>query len=156
VEAAGRAAWLGLALVSAVVGTSAGCVRWVDIKPTELPKLNPAPAPDGTQVVVETIAHVERPDGKQVEISGPFHADVTTTGAGVMRFKHPVYSGLQNGTLVIEGGNRVQTPIPLADVTRVQVSQSSTGRTMLTVALAVGAGLLVIGLLRASFSGWNL
>src|SRR5262245_58993535 len=98
-------------------------------------------------MVVETVAHVEQPDGKQVEISGPFHVDVTTTRAGVTRFKHPVDSGLQNDILVILGGNRAPTPIPLADVTRVQVSQSSTGRTILTVALAVGGGILLLGLL---------
>jgi hypothetical protein len=125
----------------------------VDIKPTELPKLNPPLAPDGTPMAVETGAQVERPDGKPVEILAPFHADVTTTGAGVMRFNHPVYSGLQKDILVIQGGNRAPTPIPLADVTRVEVSQSSTGRKVLIAGLAVGVGLLALGWLVSSLHG---
>jgi len=140
----------------AIVGT-AGCLRWVEIKPTELPKLNGSyarnveavPTPTGTQMVVErTVAHVERPDGTLVEISGRFHADVTTS-VGSLRFEHPVNSQLQNDVLVVQGGNRAQTPIPLGDITAVQVSRPSPGRTILAVVLGVGGGLLLLALAAA-------
>jgi hypothetical protein len=148
-----RARGAATAIVAiAVVGT-AGCLRWEEIKPTELPKLNGAyaqnvgavPTAAGTQMVVEgAVAHVERPDGTQVEISGRFHADVTTAHAGSFRFKYPVSSVLQNDVLVIEGGNRGQTPIPLGDVTSVQVSRPSPGRTTLAIVLGVGGGLALL------------
>ena len=151
-----RARGAATAIVAiAVVGT-AGCLRWVEIKPTELPKLNGAyaqnvggvPTPAGTQMVVEgTVAHVEQPDGTLVDISGRFHADVTTARAGSLRFKYPVSSMLRNDVLVIEGGNRAQTAIPLGDVTSVQVSRPSPGRTTLAIVLGVGGGLLLLVLL---------
>jgi len=143
-------------IVIAVLATNAGCLRWVDIKPTELPKLNGSyarnvgavPTPAGTQMVVErTVAHVERPDGTLVEISGRFHADVTTASAGSLRFEHPVSSVLQNDVLLIQGGNRAQTPIPLGDISAVQVSRPSPGRTTLAVVLGVAGGLALLALL---------
>ena len=130
---AGKAGIAGCPMLVAVVGT-AGCLRWVEIKPTELPKLNGSyarttgavPTPTGPTMIVErTVAHIERPDGTLVEISGRFHADVSTS-AGSLRFEHPVNSELQNDVLVIQGGNRAQTPIPLPAGDRIQLTLKQT------------------------------
>lgn len=124
-----------------------GCYKYVDIKPTELVKLNGSysravgstQTPAGSVTIVEsTVAHVERPDGRLVELKGDFDA-VVRTRSDHFKFVHPVNARLDGKFLVVASGNHAATPLVLSEVERVGISQYDG---VMTVLVAVGAGLL--------------
>lgn len=142
--------WRALATILAIAST--GCYRWVSIKPTELPKLNGSyvratgrvSTPRGSVVTYEaTVAHIERPDGTLVEVTGPYDAEITTT-QGAAIYEHPVNSSVDGSNLAVQGANRRLTEFPLRDVTEVKVSQYNGAATSLLIAaLSIGVGSII-------------
>ena len=137
-----------------LLAQASGCYNWVDIKPTEITKLNGSYAvatgavstPTGTVTTVErTVAHVERPDGTLVEIKGEYDARVATGEGEPLEFAHPVNSAIKDDILFLRGGNRGATKIPLDEVTSVQVSQYDAGGSAVIIVLVSVVGGLALG-----------
>jgi hypothetical protein len=130
-----------------------GCTTWVEVRPTELPKLNGSTVTSGTvvsgdrkrDVIAITVADVERPDGTLTQIYGRYDVRVTETSGREMTFETPVRSEVEDDTLSLQGSNRRQTQFRLNDVRTTEVSQPSD--TALTwVIVGVGA-VMVTGLI---------
>jgi hypothetical protein len=149
-------AWMLLATLST---HSTGCYKWVEIKPTEVVKLNGSyrrdlgsvSTPSGTVTTTEvTVAHVERPDGTLVELKGDFDADITE-GGSTSRFEHPVNSRIQGPFLVVASGNRAATPYIVKDIRKVEIKQyDSTTSNIVLVVGGLAGGLLLAGMLVSS------
>lgn len=85
-----------------------GCHNMVQIRPSELPRLNDSYqrqigvdtgnpfSTSGpripTPIVESSTRHVEAPDGRMVEIEGRYNARITLDGGESWRFNHPVRS----------------------------------------------------------------
>ena len=139
---------VGLLLASAL---TAGCYTWEPIKPTELPKLSGAAVATGTvasgtnrgQVIAVSVAHVEAPDGRLVEIKGEFDARVELTNGQTVTFTHPVRAQVDGFHLTVQGGNRPPTSFPLNQVRVVTVSQGNPAASA-AVGAVVGTALGVL------------
>jgi hypothetical protein len=116
-----------------------GCYSWTAIKPTELPKLNDASSSTARgsqgQITLVTVAKLEAPDGRLVEIQGESDARISVRGQEPMSFEHPLLSSVQNSSLIVQAGNRGKTTIPLQQIQSVEVSQFE--RTQAALAAAV-------------------
>jgi hypothetical protein len=113
---------------------SSGCYDWELIKPTELPKLNgsfstPIGHAGNTTVVAVRVADVEREDGTLTQIKGNFDLKVTRENDDVVEFEHPVLAEIDDDDLVVRGGNRAKTHIPLTEIKHAEVSQLNVGTT---------------------------
>ncbi len=140
-------------LLASFAFQAVGChsYKWVPVKPTEVPKLNGSyvrdrgtvSTPSGAVSVQEvTVAHVERPDGTLVEISGKYDLRVTSQGNSAV-FEHPVNSRLQDQFLIVTSGNRAATPYVLRTVERTEVKQPDP-TSAFALATALGGTALVI------------
>lgn len=140
-------------------GAVSGCYRWESIKPSELPKLNGGYlrvvgrtyTPSGTVTHVEqTVAHVERTDGTLIEIKGEYDARVTMKSrSSLLVFDHPVDATIEDGSLLLTGGNLPTTRFDMSTLRRVEVSQLDSGATIALSAvlgLVIGAAVLVVAL----------
>jgi hypothetical protein len=128
---------------------SSGCYSWAAIKPTELPKLNgsstTSTAGGGHTLVLQTVAQVEAPDGRIVEVKGESDARVTTVKPPqVLSFEHPVVANLTDDSLIVQAGNVGKTTIPLSRIESVEISQLERGQTALA-ATVVGLLVSVVG-----------
>ena len=107
----------------------AGCYSWTAIKPTELPKLNAAPAvvsnPRNGQVHLIKIAQLETPDGRLAEIQGASNARVNLKDGTSTLFEHPIMSTVENQALTIMSGNNPKTTIPLDRIQSIEVSSAN-------------------------------
>jgi hypothetical protein len=127
-----------------------GCYSWTTIKPTELPKLNGASTTSsrnmGRQVVLISVAQVEAPDGRLVEIQGESDAKVYLPGAQPMLFEHPIISSVDGDNLTIKSAKRSKTTLALDKIQRVDVSQFERGQTTVAVSVLslVAAGLICL------------
>jgi hypothetical protein len=129
---------------------SSGCYQWELIKPTELPKLNgsfatPVGHVGNANVVAFRVADVEREDGTLVQIKGNFDLKVTRENDEEVEFDHPVAAQIDGDDLVVRGGNRSKTNIPLTEIKHAEVSQFDSGATMGVVLIAsVLVGIAVV------------
>ena len=125
---------------------STGCYDWEAIRPAEIPKVSgsfatPVAQQGNTTIVAVRVVDVERPDGSLIQLKGEFDLRVTVRGGGQYEFKHPVGATREGDVLVLRGGNRGETRIPVDDVVKAEASQYSNGKTtgaMLAVSLAAG------------------
>jgi hypothetical protein len=115
------------ALAAALAVGLGGCAAWVDIKPSELPKLNrvglvPASElpPEHRGKAMEWVAHVEGRDGGPVVIGGQPSVRITSP-AGWSVYEYPVVSTIEGETLTISGRNRTGDVFRLTDVRLVEV-----------------------------------
>ncbi len=135
---------LSALLAFALLGS--GCYSWSVIKPTELPKLNEASTTTqqkwgSPRVIVLTVAKLETPDGRIVQIEGESDARVNVRDKGTLSFEHPIVSAVDADRLIIQSAKRAKTTIPLANIERVEVSQFERAQT----SAAVGVISLVVG-----------
>ena len=125
-----------------------GCYSWSAIKPTELPKLNGASNSlnntSGGTVRIITVAHLEAPDGRLVQIKGESDARISTGGALPISFTHPVRASVEGQDLIVQSANNPRTQIPLAQVKSVEVSQYDTVKSTLAMILLSSAGAALI------------
>jgi hypothetical protein len=142
----------------AIAMSLTGCYSWVDIKPSEAPKLNGSysrvtgsvSTPSGTVTTVErTVAHVETPDGTLTEITGDFDARLTTN-RGTFTFEHPVNAEMEEDELWMRSSNRPPTRFALREVQSVEVSQYDPTASVLIGTASILAGLLLFGFLYSS------
>ena len=68
-----------------------GCYDWIDIKPTELPKLTESSA-----------RRIEGPAGEVVEVRRAYDVRITSL-TGTANYSSPVRSSLSDGTLTVDG-----------------------------------------------------
>jgi hypothetical protein len=114
-----------LCLILAVSLTTSGCYSWVDVKPTELPKLNGGGnVASGFMGEVEEVHKVEQSDGRMAEIRGSYDVRLTGTNGSELDFSHPVVATVAGDALTLRSENRAATNIPLADIQTAEVSQS--------------------------------
>jgi hypothetical protein len=136
---------------------SSGCYDWEFVKPTELPKLNgsfatPVGHEGNTTVVAVRVADVEREDGTLAQIKGKFDLKVVGQDDSEVEFVHPVAAQIDGDELVLRGGNRSKTRIPLDDIKHAEISQLNPGATAgaaISVSLLAG---LVVGLIAVGFA----
>jgi hypothetical protein len=129
---------------------SSGCYDWELIKPAEIPKLNgsfstPVGQAGNTTVVAVRVADVEREDGTLAQIKGKFDLKVTRENGDELEFEHPVQAETDGDDLIIRGGNRAKTRIPLYEIKHAEVSQLDAGGTAATAVICSILGGLVIG-----------
>jgi hypothetical protein len=129
---------------------SSGCYDWELIKPTELPKLNgsfstPIGRAGNATVVAVRVADVEREDGTLTQIKGNFDLKVTRENDDVVEFEHPVLAEIDGDDLVVRGGNRAKTHIPLVEIKHSEVSQLDVGGTTAAAVICSVVGGLVLG-----------
>lgn len=114
-----------------------GCYSWTAIKPTELPKLNGASTTTthtmGRQVTLISVAQVEAPDGRLVEIQGESDTRMKGTGQPPITFKHPVLASVDDESLTVRSSNYRKFTIPLNKIESVEVSQFERSKTMAAI-----------------------
>lgn len=111
--------------------TQVGCYDWVEIRPTELPRVTEA-----------SVQIVEDSDGQPVQVRGGCDVRVTNSG-GATTYSAPVRSRLAQGSLVVEGPGRLPQSYPLQEPTRVELSQLDAGDTRVALVVGVLAALSV-------------
>jgi hypothetical protein len=146
--------WLrgrGIAVAVVCSMLSSGCYDWELIKPTEIPKLNgsfatPVGRTGDTTVVAVRVANVEREDGTLAQIKGNFDLKVVRENGDEVEFEHPVAAEMDGDDLVIRGGNRARTHIPMYEIKHAEVSQLDPGATTAAAVIcSVVGGLVVAG-----------
>jgi hypothetical protein len=139
-----------LAASLAAVVPLTGCYSSTAIRRDQLPLLNgsyrrPTGSVDtsaGTVYTSEvTVAHVLRPDGRNVEIEGEFDA-IVETPEETLTFEHPVTAERRGEVMIITGANRAATTIPLDKMRRTEVSQFDSTATAVMIGVFLGAGVL--------------
>ena len=125
-----------LAMTGSLALTHVGCVDWVAVRPSELPKLNNFStetfSAGSTHLTVVTARNVRGADGRVVQITGEHEVLVTANGNGV------------DDTLTVAGKNREDTPFTLGKVQKVEVSQYAPGKTMAVLLVVALAPLAVV------------
>jgi hypothetical protein len=118
---------LAIVFASALALGAAGCTAWVDVKPSELPKLNrvglvpPSELPpEHTGKQMRWVAIVEGSDGRRIVVGGQPDVRITSP-SGYSVYEYPVVSTVEGETLTISGRNRAGDVFRLADVRRVEV-----------------------------------
>jgi hypothetical protein len=112
------------------------CYSHTAVNAKQLPRLNDSfVAPVGANVVAVRVATIEQPDGSLAEIKGNFDLQITMANGQELSFDHPVRAEIEGETLVLAGGNRRATPIPLSEIQAAEIVQPN------KVAWALGAGL---------------
>ena len=140
-----------LCLTLAVTIATSGCYSWVDVKPTELPKLNNAGGvSSGFMGEVQEVHKVEQPDGKIAEIRGRYDVRLTGNNGTELDFDHPVVATLAGNDLTLQAENRAPTRLPLTDIRSAEVSQSHPETGWLVVMSVAGA--ICIGSLIALYA----
>jgi hypothetical protein len=129
--------WKLLVLVCAVFSNA--CYNWVDVKPTELPKLNDMTVVSNawTGEVTESRV-VERSDGVLTPIKGKFDLRIQKTNGESLKFADPVRTSASENELSFQGGNRATTTVPLTEIRSTRVSQYSVAKSvLLTLAITI-------------------
>lgn len=125
-----------------------GCTSMRTVRPTELPKLNNSQstttARGNVAFVLQTARHVQAPDGRIIQVVGPFHLHVVTKRGKVVKFAHPVSTRLSGDSLEMRGGNRGLTVFRVRDLKSTKVEVNDPGKTILLIA-GINLGVLAIG-----------
>jgi hypothetical protein len=133
-----------------------GCYDWEMVRPTEVPKLNgsfatPIGQSGNATVVAVRVADVEREDGTLVRIRGDYDLRVELKDGTAMTFSNPVRTESSGDDLLVRGGNRAETRIPLKDIAHASVSQLAPGKTAaLTIVLTLVAAGATVGITLAA------
>lgn len=129
---------------------SNACYNWVEVKPTELPKLNDMTVVSNawTGEVTESRV-VERSDGVLTPIKAKFDLRVQTTNGENLKFADPVRTTASENELSFQGGNRAPASVPLTEIRSTRVSQYSVAKSVLltlaiSIPLAVLAGVVAV------------
>lgn len=136
--------------------SSIGCYDWEAIRPAEVPKVSgsfatPVAQQGNTTIVAVRVVDVERPDGSLIQLKGEFDVRVTVRGGGQYEFKHPVGATRDGDVLVLRGGNRGETRIPIDDIVKAEASQYAQGKTLaVTTTVGIGVGLIAALLITSS------
>ena len=134
-----------LAMTGSLALTHVGCVDWVAVRPSELPKLNNFStetfSAGSTHLTVVTARNVRGADGRVVQITGEHDVLVTADGKEVS-FEHPVEARVVDDTLTVAGRNREDTRFELATVEKVEVRQYSTAKRTALVVVLVGLSMV--------------
>jgi hypothetical protein len=136
--------WLPRPLVIAAALALASCYSYTSVNPGQLPQLNGSfVTPVGGNVVAVRVATIEKSDGSLTQVKGTFDLKITLKNGAEMSFDHPVKAEIEGDTLVLAGGNRRATPIPLDEIELAEVVQPN------GAVWAIGGGLggAVLGLL---------
>lgn len=141
-------------LLVAYFAQSAGCYQWVEVRPTELPKLN---ASEGEKATPERppsrSARLERTDGSLLEIGR--NADVRLeTAQGTYDFASPVVARVVKNDLWIKAGNTGRTTVPLDDVRSAEVAKFDGDATALAIVGGV-IGTALVGTLIIVYANWK-
>jgi len=144
----------------AVFASAIGCYSTTAIRPDQLPLLNGSFAVAtgsyraGSRTVTTgqvSVAHVAAPDGRIVEIAGPFDAILVARDPRnlPLEFDHPVEAQLDGMTLRVAGANRAPVGVPLEGVSEVRIRQFDGATTSwaivgVTIAAIVLGGALVL------------
>jgi hypothetical protein len=129
-------------LLVAFCARSAGCYQWVEVRPTELTKLNASPDESGVWLPPGPNARLERTDGSLLEVGR--NADVRVeTSQGVYDFTAPVVARVVKDDLWIRAGNTGRTTLELSDVKSAEVAKFDGDAT----GLAIAGGILGLTLL---------
>lgn len=124
---------------------SLGCYQWVEVRPTELVKLNGSQDESGVWRPSGSIARLQRTDGSLFEVGR--NADVRLeTSQGTYDFTAPVVARVVEDDLWIRAGNSGRTTLPLSDVKRTEVARFDGDATGLAVVGGV-LGLTLLSLL---------
>lgn len=134
---------------------AAGCTSWVEIKTTELPKLNGGAVAAGTvvsgtqrgEVVAVSVAEVEKPDGTLEQIKGEFDVRLTRQQGSPEVFESPVRSTVEGESLTIQSGNRARTSFSLAEIRKTEVSQPNATGNILIFAVGFPLAGVLVGLI---------
>jgi hypothetical protein len=125
-----------------------GCYSWTAIRPDELPKLNgnytSSQGHPGGTLVIETVAQLEAPDGRMVEIKGESDARLTTKNPQVAwNFQHPILAETDGNSLRIRSSNLGKKSFELGNIQSLEVSQFERAKT----AWAICGPLTVVGII---------
>ncbi|AWV90420.1 hypothetical protein [Bradymonas sediminis] len=143
-------------LICAVGLSATGCYTYEAVKPTELPKLNGSyektvgstynPNNTSTPIVERSVVHLERVDGRMVEISGPMDARVTRKSGEAIVIEHPIVARTNAVSLFVKGGNIAEQEFLLQDIEKVEVEKLQGTRTGLAVLmLTLGVAAITMG-----------
>jgi hypothetical protein len=93
-------------------------------------------------VIVISVREIERPDGTLAQIRGPYDLEIIMVGGKTITFAHPVHVESDSDSLMVSGGDRAQTRIPIADIRSASVSQYSSWETVALISgISLAAGL---------------
>lgn len=138
-------AGISIALIVSIL-SQVGCYDWEIVRPAEISRLSTSVGTQGEQAdnnPIESV-DVERPDGSLVHITSDRDIRITVRGGTVYHFTSPIAAVRKGDVLVLRGGNRGETRIPIGDIEKAEVSQYSDGKTMLT---CLGVSALLVGLI---------
>lgn len=130
----------------------AGCVSWISVKPSEVPKVGNmtvgmvSSGPHRGHAVAVSVAKLERSDGTLVEIKGKPDVRITSDGE-VFTFKHPIEATLHGEVLTIQSSNRAATKFHLSNIQKVEVSEPNLAANVL---LSLLGGLALSGIIIAA------
>ena len=124
---------------------SSGCFSYDIVKKTELPKMSNlavgtvVSGPQTGNAVAVAVTHVERPDGRLLEVSGTPTVRIIASGKRHL-FKHPIRARIEGDLLTVRSGNRPQTAFRLREVTQVAIRRPNLWNLFwsLTAGAAVG------------------
>ena len=123
---------------------STGCYEWIDIRPSELPKLQPPP--ESSAEAHARNATLERPDGSLLEIGR--NADVRVTARGFEReFESPVHAEQVGDDLSIRAGNSGKMTVPIRDLRRVEVAKLDVSSTVVAIVAPIVFASLATGII---------
>jgi hypothetical protein len=131
---------------AALLLNTVGCVSWHSVKASEIPKIGnmtvgvvSSGAQRGKAIAV-SVAKLETPEGKLIEIKGKPDLRITVGGSSV-KFSHPITASIEGGNVIIKSSNRAPMTIPIRSIQRVEVSQPSVAGIVAVSLLATLAGI---------------
>jgi hypothetical protein len=129
-------------LLMTLFAQSAGCYQWIEVRPTELVKLNGSQDESGVWRPSDPNARLSRTDGSVFEVRR--NADVRLeTPRGTYDFTAPVVARVIEDDIRITAGNTGGTTLPLSAVKNAEVAKFDGDAT----GLAIVGGVLGLTLL---------